>query len=172
MNLILCGYHCSGKTTIAKAFSQKYDYHFIDTDDLVAQAKGVKDSRAVHTLLGEEDYRTFEKNIVHSIQDINNTIIATGGGVLLNCENTNHLKTLGKIIYLYVEPETLRARILEKKSLPNFLKEPSFDEDFKRYIDSRKTLYDSQADIRLNVTNKTVEEILSLINQYRSEHGI
>ncbi len=172
MNLILCGYHCSGKTTIAKAFSIKYDYHYIDTDDLVARAKGLKDSRAVHTLLGEEDYRSFEKSIVHSLKDINNTIIATGGGVLLNSENTHHLKTLGKIIYLYVETETLRQRILEKKSLPNFIRESSFDEDFKRYIDSRKTLYDSEADIKLNVTEKSVEEILSLINQYRSDHGI
>lgn len=172
MNLILCGYHCSGKTTIAKAFSKKYNFDFIDTDDLVAQAKGVKDSRAVHTLLGEENYRTFEKNIVHSIKDIHDTIIATGGGVLLNNENTRYLKTLGKIIYLYVEPETLRARILENNSLPNFIRESSFDKDFKHYIDSRKTLYDSQADIKLNVTDKTVEEILSLINQYRYDDGI
>lgn len=172
MNIILCGYHCSGKTTIAKAFSQKYHYQFIDTDDLISQEMGVSESREAHTLLGEHDFRALEKNIVHSIKDIKNTIIATGGGVLVNSDNASHLSTLGKIIYLHLDPAVILARILEKKSFPNFIRESSIDEDFKRYIDSRKGLYDSQSDITLNTTGKNVEEIVLLINHYRSDHGI
>ena len=35
MNIILCGYKACGKTTIGNAFAKQYDYHFIDTDDLI-----------------------------------------------------------------------------------------------------------------------------------------
>jgi len=172
MNIILCGYHCCGKTTIAKAFSKKYHYQFIDTDELISNEMGVNESREAHKLLGEDDFRALETNIVHSINGIKNSIIATGGGVLVNSNNANHLRSLGKIIYLNLDPEILLARILEKKSFPNFIRESAIDEDFKRYIDSRKTLYDSQSDITFNITGKSVDEIVLLINQYRSDHGI
>jgi shikimate kinase len=172
MNIILCGYHCSGKTTIAKAFAKKYHYQFIDTDHLISEEMSVNGSREAYTLLGEQDFRALEKNIVHSIKGIKNSIIATGGGVLVNCDNANHLRTLGKIMYLYLDPEIILKRILEKKSLPHFIRESAIDEDFKSYINSRKTSYDSQSDITLNTTGKTVDEIVSLINQYRTDHGI
>lgn len=172
MNIILCGYHCSGKTTIAKAFAKKYQYQFIDTDHLISEEMCVSESREAHSLLGEDDFRALEKNIVHSIKDIENTIIATGGGVLVNSDSTKHLRTLGKIIYLYLDPQLMLARIIAKKSFPNFIRESHIDEDFKRYIDSRKTLYALQADITFNTTGKTVDEIVLLINQYRSDYGI
>lgn len=172
MNIILCGYHCCGKTTIGKAFAQRYDYQFIDTDDLICQEMGVNQSREAHRLLGERDFREFEKNIVHSIVDIKNTIVATGGGVIMNPDNVSHLQTLGKIIYLYCDPEILLCRIMEKKSLPSFIRESSIEEDFKHYIDHRKTLYESRSDTTLNTSDKTIDEIVLLLNQSRSEHGV
>jgi shikimate kinase len=166
MNIILCGYHCCGKTTIAKAFAQQYDYHFIDTDDLIAKKMNASTSREAHKQLGERDFREFEKNIIHSIRGIKKTIIATGGGVLMNPDNVNYLKTLGKIIYLYLDPSIILSRILEKKSFPNFIRETSIDEDFKQYIDSRKTLYESQSDITINANHKTIDEIVLLISEF------
>lgn len=172
MNIILCGYHCCGKTTISKAFAQQYDYHFIDTDELTCQEMGVSQSRDAHRLLGERDFREFEKNIIHSIVNIKNTIVATGGGVIMNADNVNHLKTLGKIIYLQLDPAIILSRILEKKSLPSFIRESSIDDDFKYYIEHRKSLYESHSDITLNTTEKSIDEVVSLINQYRTHHGI
>ena len=38
MSLILCGHQGAGKTTIAKAISEKHQYEFIDTDELILSA--------------------------------------------------------------------------------------------------------------------------------------
>lgn len=169
MNLILCGFQNCGKTTIAAAFAKAYDYHLIDTDDLVCQQYNDKNKsqysvREIHQQLGESLFREAEKAAISSIPYQPKTIIATGGGVLTQPENVQHLRTLGKIIYLHVDTETLLARMLQQDTLPNFVRADAIAEDFAAYIKSRETLYSTLADHEVNITDKTVDECVLLLN--------
>lgn len=176
MNIILCGYQGCGKSTIAKAFSEKMNYHIFDTDTMICghqntEKKSQHSVREIHQLLGESAFRELERSIVKSIKCESNTIIATGGGVLLNRENVEHLKSLGKIIYLSLAPEMILTRMLQQESLPNFIRESHLQEDFEHYIESRKRMYELYCDTTINVSNKSVEEIVLILNQYRCDHG-
>ena len=170
MNLILCGFQNCGKTTIAAAFAKTYNYHLIDTDNLICQKYNKKNHsqysiREIHQLLGDDKFRETEKAIIRSIHYQPNTIIATGGGALTQPDNVQHLRTLGKIIYLHVETETLLVRMLQQNTLPNFIRANAVTEDFSAYINSRKDLYSTFADQQLNITDKTVDECVLLLNQ-------
>jgi shikimate kinase len=176
MNLVLCGYQASGKTSVGSLFATTYDYDFIDTDTLICQEKSpqINDGytvREIHQLLGEEKFRQLESEVVRSINCNSNTIIATGGGVLMKADNAQHLKSMAKIIYLYVDPEVLFSRLISRGTLPNFISQSASREDFVRYIESRKDLYESQADKVLNITDQKIAEVVSLVNQYRCEYG-
>ncbi len=169
MNLILCGYQNCGKTTIAAAFAKAYDYHLIDTDSLLCQQYNAENNsqysiRKIHQQLGDDVFRESETAIILAIQYKPKTIIATGGGVLTQTENVQHLRTLGKIIYLHVDPETLLTRMMQQNTLPNFIRPEAVADDFEAYINSRKTLYSTLADQQLDITEKTVEECVLLLS--------
>lgn len=171
MNIILCGYKSCGKTTVGKAFSQKYQTEFIDTDDLIINAYTAKESvhniREIHQALGDARFRELETQAIHSIRDITDAVIATGGGCLTSDENIKHLKSLGKIIYLYADPALLYERMFSLKSLPSFIDPRNSKNDFQRYIDKRMKLYDSVADYLIDTTDKTIDQIVCLLNECR-----
>jgi shikimate kinase len=176
MNIILCGYQGCGKSTIAKAFAKKMNYHYIDTDSMICEHQNSERNthrsvREIYHLLGESTFRELEKSLVRSIKCPSSTIIATGGGVLMHLDNAEYLKSLGKMIYLSLAPEVILSRMLQKDTLPNFIRETHLQEDFDRYIESRKDMYESHCDTTINVSNKTVEEIVFILNQYRCDHG-
>lgn len=176
MNLILCGYKNCGKTTIGSAFAKAYGYRFIDTDELLCDKFNTAENTQytvseIHQQLGETAFRNFEKTVVHGITATANTIIATGGGVLIQPENQRHLHTLGDIIYLYVQPEILKARFLQKPSLPNFIRAEFIEADFSTYLNSRKSLYENATHHVLDITHKSVDECVLLLNHFRGQHG-
>lgn len=176
MNIVLCGYQGCGKTTVGKAFSKAYNFTFIDTDNLISEKMASKQKiqytvREIHRLLGKEKFRRLEIEVVRSIQCDDNTVIATGGGVFLNTENVSHLKTIAKIVYLKVDPSVLYERMIQQKTLPSYIGETSVQEDFDRYIQSRKKLYESCADKTLDVTGLSIIECVQLLNRYRCENG-
>ena len=66
MNLILCGFPGSGKTTIGKRVSQRLRYTFIDTDPLIEKAftehnGDTLSCREIFTIKGESDFLRIEK---------------------------------------------------------------------------------------------------------------
>lgn len=172
MNLILCGYQGCGKTTIGQKFCEQNNYDFIDTDQLICQQQQQTCIKAIHKTLGEHEFRDVENKVIHAINTSNNTLIATGGGAVVKPSNVKRLKELGKIIYLYLEPNAIYSRILQRGALPHIFRKSTLQQDFKRYIDSRKTLYQSIADHIIDTTNRSVDDVVRLIQELlRDSHG-
>ena len=173
MNIVLCGYKASGKTTIGQACAKQFHCNFIDTDDLIIAAFKVSKSLSyliseIYQEIGEENFRQLESDSISNITQITNTIIATGGGAVMNPNSVRHLKSLGKLIYLYVSPKILCARLLANKQVPSFINPENKEHDLRDYLNSRNTLYQNIADHTIDTDDKTIEEIVSLIDQYRS----
>lgn len=176
MNLILCGYKACGKTTVAKAYSETFHYSFIDTDHLICDALstnlgGKQTIRDIYSSLGHPKFQQMESTLVQSIKNPRNTIIATGGGTLLDSSSVKHLKTLGKIVYLYVNKNTLYERILSAEKLPGFINKDNIINNLESYLMSRDEIYNNVCDHSINASNKTIAEIVLMIEQYRCKHG-
>ena len=111
MNIILIGFKNCGKTTIGKILAHTLNYKFIDTDTLLEkyyfQRQGLLlPSYKIHHQEGEMKFRQIEKSAINTLLNVKKTIIATGGGSVLNQENVNFFKKIGKMIYLYVPNTT------------------------------------------------------------------
>ncbi len=172
MTVILCGYKGCGKTTIGKMFADCYGLDFIDTDDMVLKAnknnkKSYPTIEETYKNLGELLFRKLEAKVISQIYNVENTVIATGGGAVLNSLNVNHLKSQGEMIYLYVDPAYLYDKALETGRLPGFIDKTNQEADFKRYIDSRNGIYHMVSDHIIDITNKTNEEAVEMINECR-----
>lgn len=145
MNLLLFGFKASGKTHFGKLLSHKMHRPFIDTDDLIVElykkdTDKQRNCRQIHKELGEEPFRGLETRALHLLKHVQNSIIALGGGAILNPKNVEFLQTVGALVYLKASPEKLKARIL-KDEIPSFLDPKDPEGSFYRMIQEREPLY-------------------------------
>ena len=157
MNIILYGYKSSGKTTIGKLLAEQLQWQFIDIDHIIEELY----QKPAHKLYesNSEEFRLLEKQAVFSLKDIDNAVIATGGGSVLDAENVNILKKLGKLIYLKVPKKIIKQRMLSGR-LPAFLDINDPEGSFEKMYLAREKIYTSIADIIIEINNKTNDEII------------
>lgn len=98
MNLVLIGMPGSGKSTVGKILSKMLCMPLVDTDALVEQAAG-KTILELFAQEGERAFRDRETAAARQAAELDNTVIATGGGIILRPENMEALAATGLIFF-------------------------------------------------------------------------
>ena len=98
MNLVLIGMPGSGKSTVGKILSRMLCMPLVDTDALVEQTAG-KTIPALFAQEGEAAFRDRETAAARQAAALDNTVIATGGGIVLRPENMEALAATGIIFF-------------------------------------------------------------------------
>ena len=98
MNLVHIGMPGSGKSTVGKILCRMLCMPLADTDALVEQAAG-KTIPALFAQEGEAAFRDRETAAARQAAALDNTVIATGGGIVLRPENMEALAATGKIFF-------------------------------------------------------------------------
>jgi shikimate dehydrogenase len=164
-NIILTGYMGSGKSAVGKKISVLYGMDFIDTDEYIVEKEGMSINE-IFERFGEDTFRKMETEALRELSvKCYNTVIATGGGIVLRKENVNILKVTGKIYYLMASPEEIYNRIQYDTTRP-LLKSGSSDEvkeKIKTMMEQRRAYYDMSCDIKIETDGKTPEEIAELV---------
>jgi shikimate kinase len=109
-HLFLIGFMGCGKTYWGKILAQKSGLPFLDLDELIVQRSGQSISH-IFTELGESGFRMLEQAVLKSVQEIPNSIIATGGGTPCSFDNMDWMNTVGSTIYLKAPPALLAERL-------------------------------------------------------------
>ena len=108
--LILIGYRCCGKTTIAPLIAQKLGFTFWDADRYLEQKWG----RTIQDIFqneGESQFRQWESEVIQELCQKQEIVLATGGGVIIREENRRFLKNAGFVVWLQAEAVTLWNRM-------------------------------------------------------------
>ena len=156
MRIYLIGMMGSGKSTLGKMLAKKLNYDFIDMDHYIEQ-KACMFIDEIFDLYGEEYFRALETNTLTEFLNLDNVVIATGGGVIKNKE---HKKLMDKCIYLSVPVSELERRLKYDSTRP-LLKTKSVSDIFNE----RKEMYDYFADITVDNTNvdKAIKNIMEAL---------
>jgi len=156
LNIVLTGPMGSGKTKLGQKTAIALNMKFIDTDALIVKKTGmsINDIFAEH---GEIGFRKHEEKVVAEVSKLDNHIIATGGGVVLNPVNMRLLRTKGIIIYLNASFETLYERLKDKKDRP-LLKHGDFKKELKKHSQERISLYQN-TDFIIDIDKMSSDEI-------------
>jgi shikimate kinase len=109
-NLVLAGFMGTGKSTIGALVAQKTGSPFLDTDREVETQAG-KPIRAIFEDEGEAAFRELEAAICRKAANISGTVIATGGGTLLNSESRKALAKNGVLVNMQADLESLAVRL-------------------------------------------------------------
>lgn len=155
-NLILIGMPSSGKTTIGKPLSVKLNKSFIDTDAVIKE----RENKALRDIVNQDGLKRFLEIQEEVILDLKleNYVIATGGSVVYGDASMQHLKQMGKVIYLKIAIEELEKRITTERRFARN-KEQSFEDIYNE----RNPLYKKYADIVIDCNGKSVENLIEEI---------
>ncbi len=116
-NLFLVGLMGAGKTTVGRALARRLAKEFRDTDQEIEARTGVRVS-TIFEVEGEEGFRRREAETVERLSGLDNLVLATGGGAVLDLRNRDHLKSRGCVVYLHARPAELAKRLGRDRSRP------------------------------------------------------
>lgn len=107
-NIILIGMPGTGKSVVGRALAERLRYTFVDVDDLIVEAAG----KSLPELLRAEGLEAFlaVEGRIGLTLDCEDTVIATGGSMVLSGEAMAHLKENGIAVWL----ETPLSQIAER----------------------------------------------------------
>lgn len=114
-NIYVCGFMGCGKSLVSKIIAKKLKINLIDTDRKIQQSKNMP-IHEIFAKYGESYFRKLENELLYSLKNTNNSIVATGGGMLIsNSENVKVAKSNGIIIFLETPFEICWNRIKNSK---------------------------------------------------------
>ncbi|PFJ12606.1 shikimate kinase [Bacillus cereus] len=163
-SIYITGYMGAGKTTIGKALSEELHMDVVDTDQKIEETQE-KAIRHIFAEEGEMVFRDYESEMLRSLP-IYNVIITTGGGIIERAENRKWMKENGTVVYLYCDPYVIAERLHEDTTRPLFQKEDI--DTFVTKFESRRAYYE-EADIHIDTTNKSVEQIMNELKEKINE---
>ncbi len=116
-NIVLVGLMGAGKSTVGRHLAKRLKMDFYDSDAEIEQRTGVNIA-TIFEIEGEEGFRTREEQMISELCELDNIILATGGGSVLSQKNRQIIQETGHVIYLSTSAEQLYARISHDKSRP------------------------------------------------------
>lgn len=180
LSVYLVGMMGSGKSTVGPLLATNLGYSFLDTDTTIARscAKDLGDSfedpdlneselvgkiiTKIFQTAGETEFRRIETQILTEVSAYTRLVVATGGGIVLNRENWNHLHQ-GLVIWLDPSVELLVDRLQEDTTRPILATPEELQPKLDRILTERRHRY-AEADIHIPITdNLTPEEIVDRI---------
>ena len=117
MQLSLVGLPGSGKTTVGRQLARRLRLRFVDSDHAIEERLGCS-IREFFEREGEPKFRDIEEEIIATLTLEPNSIVSTGGGVILREMNRKHLRERSHVIYLKSTPEELFRRLRHDSNRP------------------------------------------------------
>lgn len=164
MNIILIGFMGSGKSEVGRKLAQELGMNYRDSDELIEKREKTSISD-IFREKGEPYFRDLETEVVKTLANHDNFVIATGGGVVLREENVKMLKELGPLILLWAEPKVVWERVKKETHRP-LLNVPDPKAEIKKILDYRTPIYHKVADFKVDTSNLTVEEAVRKIREW------
>ena len=148
----------AGKTTVGRSLAKRLAKVFLDTDHEIEERTGVRVS-VIFEIEGEVGFRKREADALTRMACLDNIVLATGGGVVLDSRNREVLKTRGCVVYLHARPAELAKRLGQDKSRP-LLQGTDPLARLQELYSIRDPLYREVADLVVDTGRQSVSTLL------------
>ena len=167
MVITLIGMPGCGKSCMGRALAGKLKMKLVDSDKLI-ERRYEKKLQVLIDELGVEAFRKIEEETISSIEG-ENLIVSTGGSAVYSDAAMQHLKKLGKVIYLYCSFDIVKERLGDFSKRGVVLKPGQTLMDL---YNERVPLYRKYADITIlcdgNAFPQYQQSAIRAISRYRN----
>jgi shikimate kinase len=161
----------SGKTSVGRVCAQRLQRQFVDTDHLIEERAGTPVAEIFSTR-GEPAFRELERDAVADACAADApTVIACGGGVVLDPANRETLRAAGCVVWLRADAAALGDRVRKSSNIRPLIATDgavSATALLEQIAADRAAHYDEVADVRVDTGDRSVAEVAdAVLEAYR-----
>ena len=168
--IFLIGARASGKSTLGSLLAEALQLAFADTDRHIRAASGLE----VDALVARSGWPAFRVRESAALRECArpHTVVATGGGMVLDPGNREFMRTTGTVLFLDVPAQLLASRLAGD---PRTVQRPSLTglppaEEIARVLAERISLYRATAHHIINAA-RPVSELVRDLSKRISQSG-
>lgn len=151
----------AGKSSVGRSLQRRSGLARLDTDEMLAAEFGMSVAQ-IFEKHGEEKFRDAENEVLRKLAPDRPAIVVTGGGIVLRPQNVDLLKGVGTLVWLAADEATLFERAARRDHRP-LLQRDNPRAIFSKLFKEREPLYAAAADIRVDTSLLTHDEVAKAI---------
>ena len=163
----------AGKSSVALELSQRLECALSDIDEMIVSTSGMSIAE-IFAHNGQSSFRKLETELLmYALRRSEPTLIACGGGIVLDEENVGLLQANTCVVYLEVSPQQVLERIKDLSSRP-LLAAISTNDEIADIIEQRRLLYDQTADVTVQTDDRSVVEVCDTVEAIlrKGDYGV
>ena len=158
---VLIGPPGAGKSSVARQLGRMLDCPVVDTDSVIEKKSG-KTISEIFVEDGEAKFREIEREVVLAEIKNNESVLALGGGSVLNAEVAQSLRDNSvPVIYLEVSISQASPRVGFNKDRPLLTMNPR--QQWLALMEVRRPIYEGLASFKVNTDNRKPAEVAAEI---------
>lgn len=162
-NIFLVGMMGAGKTTVGKLLAQQLGKIFVDSDEEIQQRTGVTIPH-IFDVEGEAGFRQREASVIQDLVLLDNIVLATGGGTVLNENSRVALCCNGIVVYLKSTIHDLWQRTRHDRNRP-LLQTADPHTKLKNMYEQRDPLYAQVANLIMPTGKQSAQSLVLHLQQ-------
>jgi shikimate kinase len=160
----------SGKTAVGRRLAKELGLEFFDSDAEIESSTGV-DISFIFEKEGETSFRQRERDCITKLTQLENIVLATGGGSVMDEDIRRSLTRNGTVIYLKTSVERQLERTKHARHRP-LLMDGEPEETLERLSIIRSPLYEDLASVTVDTGGCHVKAVVSNIRKILQNRGL
>ena len=161
-SISLVGFMGAGKSAVGKALAARLGKSFVELDSVI-ERKAEMSIPEIFQRHGEIAFRELEIEAAKEVSGLRNTVLACGGGTVLNRINIDRLRNESVVVYLKALPEVLLVRMAGTEGERPVLKACDGESAIKELLTFREPFYDRAADIEVDTSRLDIGAVVERI---------
>jgi len=167
MRIVLVGYRGCGKSVVGPLLAERLGLPLYDTDARIEESSG----RSVRQIVadgGWEAFRALERRVIAELPE-ERSVVALGGGAVLDRANVEALAAGGFFVWLTAETDVILERLAADGKTAGQrppLTESSVREETERLLRERLPVYRRVADLAIDTSQRSAVEVAEMIAAY------
>ncbi len=151
----------TGKSEAGQQIARMIGWQFVDTDALI-EKRAMRPITNIFEKYGEKHFRNLERMVIREVATVHDTVIATGGGAVIDPENIRNLRRNGVLVCLEASPREIESRVTNSER--PLLKGKNLRQQIRHLLKVRRPYYD-QADATVKTTGRNIHGVVEEILQ-------